>query len=338
MFCVECGAEGEVYDGLCRECYIKRRKFIELPENIDLVLCSHCHSMKVGSRWDKVDDPISKAIDGALKVEKDVDISVDTQVQEEDERNFKVLLMLDIRTRGIELTETKETRVRVKAGVCQDCSRQRGSYYEAIVQLRAKRREPTEEEIEEALSLAENIVESSSSFITKVDHVKGGVDIYLGRTSDGRALAAMLSNRTGGRTGETKSQAGRKDGKDIFRTTFLVRLPQFGRGDFVVIDGAIWEIRSFTKNKANLEEVSSGRRNALPMKDLERLPILIRGDVLMDAVLVSISEKDVQVLDPESYRTVDLKRHPGMDDTAKEVKVVKYDGDLFLYSLIEQRQ
>jgi nonsense-mediated mRNA decay protein 3 len=241
-----------------------------------------------------------------------------------------------MRTQGLEFSEFLETRVRLKSGSCRDCSRQRGSYFEAIVQLRARKRQPSEEEVDETLELADNIVSSSSSFISKVDYVKGGVDLYMGKVSDGRALAALLSNKYGARTGETKSQAGRKDGKDIYRTTFLVRLPQFGKGDLISYEDLIWEIRSFTKSKVNVEEVSTGRRSSLQMKDLERMPIIERAKALHVAVVVSMSEKEIQVMDPENYKTKDLQRPRGIPDGTKEIKVVRFEGHLHPY-LIKER-
>ena len=336
MFCVECGAEGEVFEGLCSECFIKRKRFVQVPPAIDIVTCTHCGAMKVGSQWQKVDDPISKAVDAALQVKKGVDVSVVTEVEAEDERNCKLTLRIDLETQGLAFSEVLQTRARLKSGSCRDCSRQRGSYFEAIVQLRAKKRNPNEDEVDETLALADNIVGSSGSFITKVDHVKGGIDLYMGKVSDGRALSALLSNKFGASTGETKSQAGRKDGKDLYRTTFLVRLPQFGRGDFILHEDLVWEIRSFTKSKVNIEEVSSGRRSSLQMKDLERLPLLKRADSLHEAVVVSISKDEIQVMDPESYQTKDLRRPEGLPDDAKEIQVVKCKGELHPYIIKER--
>ena len=60
MFCVVCGAEGETYDGLCKECFIKRGKFVDVPDNVDIVLCAHCRAMLVGNHWEHVDDPVTK--------------------------------------------------------------------------------------------------------------------------------------------------------------------------------------------------------------------------------------------------------------------------------------
>jgi nonsense-mediated mRNA decay protein 3 len=342
MFCVECGAEGEVVEGLCRDCFIKKGRFIELPNNIDVVLCTHCGAMKSGNQWLKVDEDyiFLRAIEGALEPEKGVETFVEIEEEEEDERNYKVLVNVNVSTKGFKFDVPRETRIRLKNGVCKDCSRQRGSYYEAIVQFRARKRQPTDAEIDEALALADNIIESSGSFVTKVEDTKGGIDIYMGRTSDGRALASLLSSKFGGRMGETKKQAGRKDGIDIFRTTFLVRLPQFGRGDIVPIEGNLWEVRSFTKNRVNLEEVSTGRRRSMQMKEVEVLPVLKKEDHLVKAVVVSEDreKEEIQVMDPESYKTVDLKMPPGFKEGTKEIQLIKYEEELHPYVLKERKK
>lgn len=333
MFCVECGAEGEVHDGLCQDCFIKKGRFVEIPKYVDIQICAHCDAIRMGTRWEKVEDVLERAIEDALQVEKGVDITWKMDVEEEDERNFRVHLDLKVDTRGFEFPLERDTRVRVKVGSCRDCSRKRGSYYEAIVQIRATKRDPGPTEIDGSLATAEDIVAQSGSFITKVSEEKGGTDIYLGKTSDGRALSQQLATRFGGTTTETKSQAGRKDGVDIFRSTFLVRLPSFKKGDLVLHEGSMWEIRGFTKNKVGLEDISSGNKRSYPTKEVEKLPIFDRGERLKEAVVVSEGDHELQVMDPDSYKTVDVKRPPGYTGGKKDVKVVSYDGTIYLYMI-----
>lgn len=333
MFCVECGAEGEVIDGLCRDCMMKKGGFVEVPPNVDVLVCAHCGSMQTGNRWSRVDDVVRKAVEGAIRVSKGATAAFDMDIEEEDERNVKVRLTAHVRKGDFAFEVPLETRVRVKAASCRDCSRQRGSYYEAILQVRARKRLPTEDEMDAVASVLEEVISGEGSFVTRAEDVRGGTDIYLGKVADGRAVANTLMNRFGATVTETKSQAGRKDGKDIYRTTFLVRFPEVGVGDMVPMEGSMFVVRSFNKAKVNLEDISEGTRTTRPMKDLDPLPIVRREGAIRDTVVVSEQGDDLQVMHPDSYRTVDIRRPSLFRPGTKEVKVVTFEDDIFLYLL-----
>lgn len=335
MFCVVCGAEGETYDGLCKECFIKRGKFVDVPENVDIVLCAHCGAMLVGNHWEHEDEPVTRAVEGAIKVGKGVELNPELHIEDEDERNFRVSVGLNIhlKDKDIEFFDMRETRVRMKQGTCQECSRERGFYYEAILQLRAKNRKLTDDEIDDAVAQARKFSKESGSFVSKVEEVKGGVDIYMGKMRDGKALAVSLAARNGASTDETRTLSGRKDGKDLYRWTLLVRMPSFKRGDLVFLEGKIWAVRSFTKNRANLEDISDGTRMSKPVDELEDLPTIKRDGALRDAVVVSDQGDDLQIMHPDTFATVDVRKPKGYKKGQKEIKVVIYDGEIYPYLL-----
>src|SRR5437879_11939730 len=55
MFCVECGADGPVYEGLCANCFRKRYPVVKPVEFLDLARCESCGSFRLRSGWYKVD-------------------------------------------------------------------------------------------------------------------------------------------------------------------------------------------------------------------------------------------------------------------------------------------
>ncbi|RLF45673.1 MAG: NMD protein affecting ribosome stability and mRNA decay, partial [Thermoplasmata archaeon] len=67
--CIECGKEvAELYDGLCRECYIKSHAFTDLPRRIYLTTCPKCGRVRYKNSWreESIDNAIRKAIKGSL--------------------------------------------------------------------------------------------------------------------------------------------------------------------------------------------------------------------------------------------------------------------------------
>jgi nonsense-mediated mRNA decay protein 3 len=335
MFCVVCGAEGETYDGLCKECFIKRSKFVDVPDNVDIVLCVHCGAMLIGNHWEREDDPVTRAVVGAIKVSKGIEMSPELHRVDEDERNFRVSigLHIHIREKDIEFIDTKETRVRMKNGTCLECSRERGFYYEAIVQLRARHRKLTDDEVDLAVAAAKKMAAGSGSFVSKVESVKGGVDIYMGKMRDGKALSTSLAAHNGASTAETRTLAGRKDGIDLYRWTLLVRMPPFKRGDLVFLDGTVWEVRSFAKSRVNIEDITTGTRMSMPVDELEELPTIEREGAIRDAVVVSDHGNELQIMHPDTYSTVEMKMPTAYKKGQKEIKVVVYDGEIYPYLL-----
>src|SRR5207249_7474941 len=55
MFCVECGTEGPVYEGLCAKCFRKRYAVVQPIELLDVARCESCGSHRLRSGWSKVD-------------------------------------------------------------------------------------------------------------------------------------------------------------------------------------------------------------------------------------------------------------------------------------------
>src|SRR5205807_8790194 len=55
MFCVECGTEGPVYEGLCAKCFRKKYPVVQPIELLDIARCESCGSYRLRSGWSKVD-------------------------------------------------------------------------------------------------------------------------------------------------------------------------------------------------------------------------------------------------------------------------------------------
>jgi nonsense-mediated mRNA decay protein 3 len=183
----------------------------------------------------------------------------------------------------------------------------------------------------EARELADTMTSEGDSFVTRIEEVRGGIDFYIGSSNDGRALATTLAKRHGTRVTETSKLVGRKDGKDLVRMTFLVRLPKYRRNDLVFIDGNIYEIIGYTKGKVTLVDITSGRRISRKPKEMEPVDVLGGQELLETAVVVSVEKDEIQVMDPKNYRTVQLK-NPSREKTGEEVKIVRHGDDLYLYN------
>ncbi|MFQ5800711.1 MAG: NMD3-related protein, partial [Candidatus Hydrothermarchaeales archaeon] len=102
------------------------------------------------------------------------------------------------------------------------CSKRAGGYFEAVVQLRTRALEGM---LKEAYTILNTLYKKDKkAFIAGVSHVKGGVDIKLGSTKAAKALAAHFKTHHKAEIKESATLVGRKEGKDVYRTTILIRV------------------------------------------------------------------------------------------------------------------
>jgi len=163
MFCVECGKDDPIFrDGVCLDCYLKTNSFSKGPEFIDIPVCAHCNSFKYKSSWtsELFGDVLKRMIKNSFNISRELKkIDINTECKEEKERiNCKVYISGFID--DVEINEEHNVFVRLKKTVCDVCSKRFGGYHEAIVQIRADKRDLTEGETDEVIAVVENIVQS----------------------------------------------------------------------------------------------------------------------------------------------------------------------------------
>jgi nonsense-mediated mRNA decay protein 3 len=239
-FCPKCGKQtDEFFDSLCKDCF---REGIALlaPESLELSVsvCPHCGGYFKGKERTSieavVEDSVRKAIRKKYGSETPVEIAGLSVKLAENKRSARVSIAVKAEISGVDIEETGEFTAALKRAICERCSRIAGGYYAAIVQIRAEVRIPTDDE----LAVAENIAHASvgeSDFVSKEQMLKEGLDIYVSSAEYGRRISRAVVKELGGSFSESKKLYGRKDGRDIYRVTFLVRLPGFKQGDVVKI-------------------------------------------------------------------------------------------------------
>lgn len=336
MFCVECGREGEVYDGLCAACFLERNRFTRMPTKIDLRQCAHCLEFMIGGGWRPFDSleeaAIRAALDG-IEVRADASLGeVKVDVLPEDGSNLRVSIDAEVWARGLVKHETLQTTVRVKRTSCPRCSKIKGSYFESIIQVRARDRAMDREEKLEVLEEVERRVSASGDrdqFISKVEELHGGFDVYLSSTSLGGRLIRELTALYGAERKESSSLVGVKQGKEVYRVTHLLRLPAYRQGDIVLFRSAPHLVEAIASNRTRLLRLHDHLRLSVDNKDLHDSRVIGHPSDVREAVVVSEGREELQVLHPVTYLTVEVRRPGGME-VGETVRVFLHDGELFM--------
>ena len=335
MKCFRCGEREAIIDGLCKECYMETHRLIEAPDYIDLMFCAHCGAISAdGTKWKDYEDFQEGIMESTLRfiyISRDAKLlELDTDLREMDPRNY-VLKGKGIFKIGDETEEVRfESKIRMKRTTCPRCSRINGGYYEAIIQVRASNREMSEEEKMESEEFIASRIESMGKesrdiFITDEEEMHGGLDFYISNARAAKNVARELAHHTSGTLTESKKLAGRKEGEDIYRFTYLVRLPEFRKGDFVEYRGEKYQIVSNSGKTWRLYSLEKRTDMKVSDMDTKKFRLIAKSEDVEEVIVVSYRNGEAQVLHPETYRTITLRTDK---DPGETMKVIRIDGEL----------
>ena len=232
-------------------------------------------------------------------------------------------------------TENLVTIVRVKGASCPKCSKIKGSYFESILQVRCRDRSLDRGVKELILEQIEDMVERAAFenrdlFISKIEELHGGFDVYLSSNNLGRMISKELAAAYGAETKESSSLVGKKDGKDVYRITFLVRLPAYQLQDIISLDGELHLVEGISPTNTRLRKLSDHQHMTMQNRDLDNVRVKGTESDILEAVIVSESANEIQVMHPITYGTVELKKPKDFQVKGDAVKVFSHDGELFL--------
>ena len=338
MFCVNCGKDGkDTIKGLCVDCFLDGRVMISLPHHIDLERCTNCEEYFINGSWKQMelsDAAEDTTVDSMAALKESVVTDVATAFEKLDDRNFIVSLEVCTDTLGYRSVDNASTTVRLKNVVCKRCSRQLGNYYEATLQIRSGTKDLDDDIRDEIVRKVRNDVENAAKnnrhlFITKVEEVSGGVDMFLSSISMGRTLARDLADNYGGEYKESSKLVGKTDdGRDMHRLTYLVRLPEYSVGDIIRWNNALYKLTWIGKNGGKLIELRNFRETTIKRSDLVSVRVETKECDLKEATAVSSSAGEIQILHPTNFLTIDL-RVPQNAEIGETVRIAMTDEEIF---------
>lgn len=341
MICVECGSEvDELYDGLCKECFADRRIDAEIKDNLSIEICGSCGSVKKGSKWishpdlntimlEKLEDSVSvsPAVDG---------YSFEVDFKEEDLRNIEATIYAKLRSKDMEKNIELNTTISLKKGQCKSCSRKHGNYYEAILQVRPTNNNMTEEKKNYVKKKVHDRVSLSSDsekkvFITSELERHGGLDFYLSDRKTTKRLSKEIADKYGGKITTSAELAGMEDGQEIYRMTYSVRLPEYEKNDFVEYEGTVYRIEKINPKAGYivLFDLKTSELKSIDDWDTDKLSVLGGEELIEKAVVVSETENELKVLDPDSYKTVTVLRPENTSIEDGEIRIIKAEGKIY---------
>ncbi len=321
MRCALCGRESEY--SICGECLSKKVELVATPNAIELIQCPICGSYRL-NKWKRVD--VYEAL--SYHFFKSAFFYDEFEIDDIDFRLEGNMCKVAIRgsLRGHRIDVEEVFKVKIKRIACEKCSRRSGGYYESVIQIRAKNRLLEDEEIYAVSRAIEDVIEKEAdnpkAFVTKIEERKEGIDIYLGDKKIGEKVSRSIARNFGAEIKESKSIAGREDGRDFYRFTYLIKFPEYFKGDIIEENGVIAIVSN------------AKRKKALSIKDgktinLRKPKLVARRDEISESYVVNLDESTLEVIDPESYNIVTVEKPEMSFAIGDKVYVVKRGEKIF---------
>lgn len=337
-FCVKCGKDcNDIINGLCIDCFLEGRQLVTVPHHVDLQVCTNCGEYRLRDEWlpmDKMKIIEDIAIEQLSIIREARVIEVGAAVEEQDPSNYLVHMQALLDVSDVQVEAEATVIVRIKNTVCKRCSRVLGSYYESILQIRTCCKDLPSDLKDEVLARIENYVDFQAKtnrdiFISKMELVTGGVDVYLSSIQLGKALAKTLVDSYSAETKEASKLVGQtRDGQEMYRLTYLVRLPDFHVGDVVSYDKRNYLLSKVSNAGGRITDLSTFKDRSIKRIEMNDLKVLIKAKDLTEANVISRSGREIQILNPRTFETTDMVIPEG-SWAGETVKVADIEGTLY---------
>lgn len=315
--CPRCGelTQGLV-DGLCANCFFKTSNLIEAPLVLYAKICSTCGAQLTKGKWNNdysIQEIVVQTAEDALLIhEKAENIELCIEPKQMTPHLYRVSIEVNATILEEPVHQRIETEVRITRIACDMCSRMSGNYFEAILQIRAASRYPSEEEKIRCMSIVNSTLEKMltkgdrTAFISRSADARDGIDLYMGSANATKIVCKEIVSELGGSFTESFSTFGRKDGKEVCRMTYSMRLPEFMPGDIIELGNKVIEIKKFSKSVTGTDLAKSARFNSSP-DDMKGATLIAKRSTAKKAVIVSMEKDEMLLLDPDTYETVTVK-------------------------------
>ena len=222
-FCPVCGEETDKLYGdgkkYCRDCYPEKVDILEIPNIVEITLCSVCGRMKKHGEWLEKYTIQEQLMEEYAKYSQE-DVEMELQFWEEDEETH---VKVHAYTEGNKIKGEYLSKVDFKQVQCKQCSMFEGGYYKVKLQLRGDiDLEPVSHQI--ADKAAEITNTNRKDFLSNIDKTDHGYNFYLSTERMAKQILRMLKNKHKPEIKRSYELITEKDGQEVYRNVISVRI------------------------------------------------------------------------------------------------------------------
>ena len=334
-FCPKCGRPTD-REGLCNNCRIGDTPWFTCDRRVTSTHCPSCGAVKQVNTWtdttreraDLAPDIVKAAVHFHPEVRKP---SLVVTVKDNTLNRSTATIVLKGLFYNTLVEGTCSVEIIWNKEQCDRCNRISGNYYEGIVQVRAEGRKPSTYEIQMSFGIAQQVEDSIQaggerlSFIADMNETKEGLDITVGSQHIGTLISQGIIAQLGGRYTTHPKLVGEKNGRQLYRITYSVRLPRFQKQDIVVSRGRYFEVTHVETSHLKVLDIADGIPRTVREQDIERVIGNLRN---AESALVAFADGNIMgILDPETCQTKEFSTLKWLDVRAGQHVLVLRDGD-----------
>ncbi len=327
-FCIICGKRtSELFDNMCKECYIKSHVLVELPKATEVKMCPFCFSYFYKGKWIRPEGSLEEVLKEAIarvllararinaKIVKDFDVEILRGLDRAlSLRSTNLLVKVVIRGSAHPKIEPylneEEVRVKLVWKYCPACFKIKVKKEEAIVQVRATNRRLSEREKERIVNSLEALIdrlyeESPEAVILDYEEVEGGINIKLSSKKIARAIASFFQREYLATIKETYKIIGMVQGKEKAKETISIRLPKFKIGDIIKIKNRFYLVKDIGNGRVYALDIEHGLPTSIKGKELKRATLIEHERI--PAMIVSIGRETITIMRLDNYETIELE-------------------------------
>ncbi|MCG3215117.1 MAG: hypothetical protein KAS63_00220 [Candidatus Heimdallarchaeota archaeon] len=347
-FCAVCGSAGGPFlDNLCEKCYKKENPLeMKKVDSLKVEICSTCGSLRIlgahtdtQNREEGLEEVIREVARRAILENIDLDSTFQydftDNIEESKIMNYGVK-EFEINTRIVtkpyeefsEFEEEFRTRLKMLRSICDDCSKYKSGYFEAILQVRGDNRKLTEKEEEEIEQQIENKMkqyeDARLAYILDFEVDQDGITAQVSTKFLAETLAREIKNFTSGKlTTAYEHKTTSKDGAEVYTNTYLVKLPEFAKGDIVEYERILWVVKNVSDALIKMESLETHEIKKIDRKRVESQASRRNNEIIeREYMLVSVEGQTVIIMAMDNYENIDdnLERVPRNKGVGENIK------------------
>jgi len=333
--CPRCGEPSD--EGLCGPCRLHEIEWVTISPRVQTILCPTCGSRKVGSSWsdclEEREGLGRSLVLSGIVLHPDVknpDIEMD--LRDLSSNRTQATLKITALCYGIPVTRQATILIVWGKEQCDRCCRISGSYYEGIIQVRADGRRPSEWEVKRSAEIAyqaEDMAQQGGerlAFVSSMESSRDGLDIIVSSLGFGQSIVNDITSLFGAKTTSHPKLVGEKDGKRLFRVTWLIRLPRIIRGDVIEIQGRYYQVTGSDGQTLRTRDLlASGPRS---FRDEPSIRVISHVRDAMEAMVTHQDGNIIGILDPKTQMPAEIAAPEGCHATPGGVVQVLRDGEM----------
>lgn len=239
--CPVCGKPADAFfNGLCEECYRRTHPLLKILGPVEVTICRLCGAYKVKGKWNrpKESDPLAQALRTALYDCVESRGLIKELHIERIMGNVALVVVSGSAERGMKSYEEKyEFTYRIHWSLCDACINAKSKREVARIQMRAKGRSLTPDEVRRLKSIVDKALSSTQrGYIDLIDVIesRGTVDFLFSSLSTAKTVLKSIEREFPVAILETRKNAGIDPrGKLRAKVTYRAMLPEFRVGDIV---------------------------------------------------------------------------------------------------------